>query len=185
MKRLALALGLAVMAALPLQAQAPPTSPALPDLQSVLQRIHSDHVDAFVVSEGFGKSRLTPMMRLRWNPYPIDDGELRVRDVQLLGIAKHAPPVVYTSIFQGFEHGENGPELAGFHTREINADETRALLALARGEKVVSSPEPGGVRLFGPIRARSECLGCHRNKQAGDLLGVFSYRLEPTRLQQQ
>ena len=123
MKRLALALGLAVMAALPLQAQAPPPSPLPPDLRSVLQRIHTDYVDAFVVSEGFGKSRLTPMMRLLWNPYSIDDGELRVRDVQLVGIAKHDPPVVYTSAFQGFEHGENGPELAGLQTRAVNAEE--------------------------------------------------------------
>lgn len=84
MKRLALGLGLAVIAALPLQAQAPPSSLPPPDLRSVLQRIHADYVDAFVVSEGFGKSRLTPMMRLLWRPYPIDHGELRVRDVQLV-----------------------------------------------------------------------------------------------------
>ena len=185
MKRLALGLGLAVIAALPLQAQAPPSSLPPPDLRSVLQRIHADYVDAFVVSEGFGKSRLTPMMRLLWRPYPIDHGELRVRDVQLVGIAKHDPPVVYTSVFQGFEHGENGPELAELHTRGVNAEEARALLVLARGEKIVFSTEPGGLRLFGPIHARSECLDCHRNKQAGDLLGAFSYRLEPARLQKQ
>ena len=185
MKRLALGLGLAAMAAIPLQAQAPPPSPSLPDLQSVLERIHGDYVEAFVISEGFGKSRLTPMMRLLWNPYPIGDGGLRVREVQLLGIAKHDPPVVYASVFQGFEHGENGPELAGLRTREINADESRVLFALAQGEKVVSSPESGGLRMFGPIRARSECLDCHRTKQAGDLLGAVSYRIEPTRLRQQ
>ena len=45
--------------------------------------------------------------------------------------------------------------------------------------------EPGGLRLFGPTHARSECLDCHRNKQVGDLLGAFSYRLEPARLQKQ
>jgi mono/diheme cytochrome c family protein len=87
--------------------------------------------------------------------------------------------VVYISVFQGFEHGQNGPELGGRHARQIDAGEARALLALAAGEQIVSTPESGGLRVIGPIRARSQCLGCHRDKQVGDLLGALSYRLEP------
>ncbi|MGH8026737.1 MAG: hypothetical protein ACREO0_08415 [Pseudoxanthomonas sp.] len=170
---------MAVIATLPLQAQAPPPSPASVDLRSVLQRMHADYVEAFVVSEGFGKSRLTPMMRLRWNRDPIGDSKLRVRDVQLIGIARHDSPVVYISAFQGFEHGEHGPELVDRRPRAINAEETRALLALSEGEKIVSTPEAGGLRVIGPIRARSECLDCHRDKQVGELLGALSYQLEP------
>lgn len=183
MKSLALGLGLTAIAALPLLAQAPP-SPAPANMGSTLQRMHADYVEAFVVSEGFGKSRLTPMMRLRWNYDPVGDSKLRIGDVQLIGVAKHDPPVVYSSVFQGFEHGENGPELVDKYARETNEGEMQALLVLARGEEIVSSPEGGGLRVIGPIRARTQCLGCHRDKHAGELLGALSYRLEPVRLEE-
>jgi hypothetical protein len=183
MKRLALGLGLTAIAALPLLAQAPPPSNAPADLRSTLQHMHADYVEAFVVSEGFGESRLTPMMRLRWNYDPVGDSGLRIGDVQLIGIARHDPPVVFTSVFQGFEHGQNGPELADRNARRIDAGEAQALLALAGGEQIVSTPEGGGLRVIGPIRARSQCLGCHRDKRAGEMLGALSYRLEPVRLE--
>ena len=182
MKKLALWLGLTAVVAPPLLAQAP-SSAMSAGMRSTLQRMHADYVEAFEVSEGFGESRLTPMMRLRWNYDPLGASKLRIGDVQLIGIARHDPPVVYSSIFQGFEHGENGPELGGRHARQTDAGEARALLALAAGEQIVSTPESGGLRVIGPIRARSQCLGCHRDKQAGDLLGALSYRLEPVGLE--
>ncbi|KAF1712926.1 hypothetical protein [Pseudoxanthomonas sacheonensis] len=181
MKRLAMGLGLTALVALPLSAQAP--SPAPVDLRSALQHMHADYVEAFVVSEGFGESRLTPMMRLRWSYDPVGDSKLRIGDVQLIGIARHDPPVVYSSVFKGFEHGENGPELVDKSARETNAGEAQALLALASGEEIVFTPESGGLRVIGPIRARSQCLDCHRGKQAGELLGALSYRLEPAQLE--
>ncbi len=182
MKRLALGLGLTALAALPLLAQSPSSAPA--NLRSTLQRMHADYVEAFVISEGFGESRLTPMMRLRWNYDPVGDSKLRIGDVQLIGIARHDPPVVYSSVFQGFEHGENGPELVDKYARETSAGEAQALLTLTRGEEIVFTPESGGLRVIGPIRARSQCLGCHRDKQEGELLGALSYRLEPVRLEE-
>jgi hypothetical protein len=178
MKKLALGLALTATVALPLLAQAP-SSAMSAEMRSTLQRMHADYVEAFVVSEGFGESRLTPMMRLRWNYDPVGDSQLRIGDVQLIGIARHDPPVVYSSGLQGFGHGENGPELVDRYARETNPGERQALLALARGEQIVSSSESGGLRVIGPIRARSQCLGCHRDKQVGDLLGALSYRLEP------
>jgi hypothetical protein len=33
--------------------------------------------------------------------------------------------------------------------------------------------------VVGPIRAGDECLGCHKNKRAGDMLGAFVYSLQP------
>jgi hypothetical protein len=166
----------AIMSA-PLLAKAP-MAPEKADLQSLLRGVHEDYVDAFVASEGFGKTRLTPMMRLLGRQDPVGDTGLTVRDVQLIGIAKHDPPVVYESAFQGFQHGEDGPQFFDSRARAVDAEEIHALLALSQGQELVTRPEAGGLRMIGPIRARSECLQCHRGKQVGDLLGAFSYRLE-------
>jgi len=36
-----------------------------------------------------------------------------------------------------------------------------------------------GLRATGSIRARKECLACHKGKRTGDLLGAFVYTLRP------
>lgn len=60
-----------------------------------LQAMHADYVRAFVQSDGFGMRRVTPMMLLvQGGSVTLDGQRLRVEDVQLIGTAKHDPPVV-------------------------------------------------------------------------------------------
>lgn len=62
--------------------------------------------------------------------------------------------------------------------RSLDSFEREALTRLQAGESVVVESAPGEIRMLGAIRAKRDCLNCHRNTQ-GDLLGAFTYRLIP------
>lgn len=146
-----------------------------------LQGMHVDYVKAFVQSEGFGFARVTPMMRLvQGGSLMLDSQRLRVEDVQLIGIAKHDPPVVYAGGLLKFQHGdEDQAFLSGDAERPVNEQELRILASLQEGEEVVGQARAGGIAAVGAIRATDACLQCHQSKQVGDLLGAFVYRLVP------
>jgi hypothetical protein len=145
-----------------------------------LLRMHDDFVLAFVQSEGFGKMRITPMMRVMQSYRTSGDPSLWITDVQLIGIARHHPPKVFSSAFQGFQHVEDGaPALPGRTGRPMTAQEAEAVRALESGQRLVVRKEETGLRVTGPIRAADECLGCHKDKRAGDMLGAFVYTLRP------
>jgi len=166
-----------VPVAITLAAKSPvPTAPSW----TSVERMHADYVRAFVESEGFGKARITPMMRLMHGGILVLDGKaMRVGDVQLIGIAKHDPPVVYASGFMAFQHGDADQRfLPMTATRRIDAQERLILGSLQKDREAVILADASGPRAFGAIRADSACLECHRSKHAGDLLGAFVYRLE-------
>ena len=146
-----------------------------------VERMHADYVKAFVESEGFGRARVTPMMRLMHSSSLALDGEpLRVDEVQLIGIAKHDPPVVYASGFMAFQHADADQDfLPATASRHIDSQERLVLRSLESGQEVVIHADASGLKAFGAIRAASACLGCHRSKHEGDLLGAFVYRLKP------
>lgn len=166
-------LGSGANAAEPLDSRAP--------AWTSLDGMHADYVKAFVQSEGFGIARITPMMRLvQGGSLILDSQRLRVEDVQLIGIAKHDPPVVYPGGFLKFQHGdEDQTFLSRDAQRPVDEQELRILASLQKGEEVVSQARAGGIAAVGAIRATDACLQCHRSKQAGDLLGAFVYRLVP------
>ena len=148
--------------------------------QDELLRMHDDFVLAFVQSEGFGRMRVTPMMRTMSEYRTQGQTPLWVADLQLIGIARHDPPMVFSSAFQGFQHSEEGmaptPRRAG---RPLTEAERADVRALERGQRLVVQPLDDALRVTGPVRAASECLGCHKDKRAGDLLGAFVYTLRP------
>lgn len=148
--------------------------------QDELLRMHDDFVLAFVDSEGFGRMRVTPMMRVMHGYRTRGETPLWVADLQLIGIARHDPPVVFSSAFQGFQHTEEGMTLAPRREgRPLTEAERADLRALEDGQKLVIQPQGEVLRVTGPVRAASECLGCHKDKRAGDLLGAFVYTLRP------
>ena len=159
---------------------AKPPAPTPPEWTSV-ERMHAGYVQAFVESEGFGMARVTPMMALMHKGVLTLDGQaLRVGEVQLIGIAKHDPPVVYASAFMAFQHGEAGQDFLPVHMpRHVDEREESILRDLHKGTEVMMQTDAPELRAFGAIRASAECLACHRNKREGDLLGAFVYRLEP------
>lgn len=66
----------------------------------------------------------------------LDGQRLRVEDVQLIGIGKHDPPVVYHGGFLKFQHGDAEQEfLARNATRVVDEQEQRIPARLQRGEK--------------------------------------------------
>jgi len=148
--------------------------------QDELLRMHDDFVLAFVQSEGFGRMRVTPMMRTMHDYRTRGETPLWVQDLQLIGIARHDPPVVFSSAFQGFQHADEdatpAPRREGRPLTEAERAEVRAL---EDGQTLVVQPQGDALRVTGPIRAAGECLGCHKDKRAGDLLGAFVYTLRP------
>ena len=152
---------------------------------AALLRMHDDFVSAFVESDGFGYARVTPMMRLLHGYRTSGDTPLHVADVALVGIAKHDPPVVFASPFQGFLHAPDMPSGRGVvvrprpEGRPLTQAERDAVRALEDGAPLRVHADGDGLRATGPIRARSECLGCHKGKRTGDLLGAFVYTLAP------
>lgn len=148
--------------------------------QDELLRMHDDFVLAFVRSEGFGKMRITPMMRAMQDYRTRGDTPLWVQDLELIGIARHDPPVVFSSAFQGFQHSEDGMAPAARPGgRPLNHGERADVRALEDGQRLVVRPIGDALRVVGPIGAGDECLGCHKDKRAGDLLGAFAYTLRP------
>jgi hypothetical protein len=144
-----------------------------------LLRMHDDFVLAFVDSEGFGIRRLpamAPMLRK-----PVDGTPWFVADLELIGVAKHDPPRAFGGGFSMdvFHKPASQMPLQRGPGRAITREERRALRALDAGERLVVVPEDAGVRVTGAIRAGDECLGCHKRKRAGDLLGAFVYHLQP------
>lgn len=148
--------------------------------QDELLRMHDEFVLAFVDSEGFGRARVTPVMRVKNNYRTRGETPLWVQDLQLIGIAKHDPPVVFFSVIQGFEHTDEGMAIPSTgEGRPLTEAERADVQALEDGQKLVVQPQGEALRVTGPIRAASECLGCHKDKRAGDLLGAFVYTLRP------
>jgi hypothetical protein len=157
------------------------TTGSVPDDDAALGRMHEDFVDAFVNSQGFGKARVTPMM-VRMRQYQFegigDDGRC-VLDVELVGIARHDPPVVYPASFMGFQHhdGDTAVRIPAMPARLLSAGEREAVAALQAGRHIVLHTTPGGERAMGAIRARRDCLSCHTDHREGDVLGALSYGL--------
>jgi len=86
---------------------------------------------------------------------------------------KHDPPAVYVTT--------NLPrmrELANAVTRPLDDFESRGLNRILAGNDLEVEANEKQLRVLGPIRAFTQCLTCH-DVERGDLLGAFSYRMEP------
>jgi hypothetical protein len=164
-------------------AEAPDASSDAPP--AGLLRMHDDFVSAFVESDGFGYARVTPMMRVMHRYRTQGQPSLWVANVELIGIARHDPPVVFASPFQGFLHAPDMPSGSEIAVRPrpegrpLTQAEREAVQALEDGVPLLVHADGDGLRATGPIRARGECLACHKGKREGDLLGAFVYTLRP------
>ena len=157
------------------------SSDASPPVWTSMERMHADYVRAFVESDGFGRARITPMMMLMHNGrLTLDNKPLHVSEVQLIGIAKHDPPVVYASGFMAFQHADTDERFLPMPaSRSVDGQERLILRVLEKEQEVVTRTDASGLKAYGAIRATTPCLECHRSKRTGDLLGAFVYRLQP------
>lgn len=170
---------LALVASVALAAGGRSARPARSDPPPALLTMHDTYVLAFVDSRGFGPARLPAMARLLHEP--VADTPWFVAGLELIGVARHHPPRAFgggLSMDVFHRPADNAPRERGAG-RAITAEERRALRDLDAGQRLVVVPEGAGLRVTGAIRAGDECLGCHKRKRAGDMLGAFVYRLQP------
>ena len=143
-----------------------------------LLRMHDDYVLAFIDSEGFGQTRLPAMSRVMHRP--VGDSRWFVANLELIGVAKHNPPRVFSdemSIFH--QRNKERPPAPRTTGRGMTAWEKQALRDLDSGQRLIVEKQGDGLRVAGAIRAGGECLGCHKKKRAGDMLGAIVYSLWP------
>lgn len=166
-----------------------------------IEFMHMEAVSWFVGRPGFGMSRVKPVNEVYFGTLPLLDRKVNfmeetfaVKEMQLIGIAKHDPPVAFlledstaSSPHRpaGKDRGVPMSNMQDYKTRSLTEDEKRAIETLkadATQEVVVTgrvlSLGPAPIVAVGPIRAGRSCLDCHDAKE-GELLGAFSYTLEP------
>jgi hypothetical protein len=97
----------------------------------------------------------------------------RVRRVELVGLLAHPEPVVYVT-----EQLPAMVDVRSAPTRSLDGFEAAGLAAVQRGEDVHAARLGDEVRFVGAVRSARQCVGCHGGER-GDLLGAFSYTLEP------
>lgn len=144
-----------------------------------LLKMHDAFVLAFVDSRGFGMTRMPAMAPMLHKP--VAGTPWFVANLELVGVAKHDPPRVFGGpmAMDIFHRPDERFPLSRDDGRAMVAEEANALHDLDAGERLIVVPEGVGLRVTGAIRAGDECLGCHKNKRAGDMLGAFVYHLQP------
>lgn len=135
--------------------------------------MHTYFNERFLESPGNGVGRMIadPMrvhdsMRLRIT----SNDAYKLEAVELVGIVMHDNPV-------GFRRAVHSGSSAFLAPRPLTAFEKRALVELTAGETVAVDADKGGRNVVGALRAKRECLQCHKSYKDGDLLGALSYRL--------
>ena len=93
--------------------------------------------------------------------------------LELVSLLKFDQPRVYVS-----DSLPNMEELDEVETRPLSEFEANSLPRLFHETNVVIEEEDSEIRMLGALRADSRCLNCHAVKR-GQLLGAFSYRLQP------
>ncbi len=146
------------------------------DQRADFGRMHADGLFDFVNPEGWGYFRsrreVAGFLPHAFSRVP-EVSAWKVERVELVGLLKHADPVVYQS--------ERLPAMADVKdapTRSLDAFETAGLEAIQRGEDGFAGRRGDEVRFVGAVRSANACVGCHGGER-GDLLGAFSYRLRP------
>jgi hypothetical protein len=143
-----------------------------------LLRMHDDFVLAFIDSEGFGQRRLPAMSGVLHRP--VEGSRWYVSHLELIGVAKHNPPRVFSNEMSIFhQRSKETPPPPRAMSRAVTAREKQALRDLDAGQRLIVERQGKGLRVVGAIRAGNECLGCHKDKRAGDMLGAFVYSLWP------
>ena len=160
--------------------------------------MHEQYVEAFVESEGFGPSRIprpkiSKMVR-RPRSVVVGNKPLSVKSFELIGIAKHEPPVVHRNHVHAMDpvpkpqpaasqaNPSGSPQNAVPQvpaTRKLTGFEESALAMFRKGGDLGQGMDGSDRIVIGPIRATQQCVKCHEGTKSGDLMGAFTYRLAP------
>ncbi len=130
-------------------------------------RLHDLTVSLFETESGFGFWR----MKTDKNERGVRVSSRVVDRVELVSLLTAYQPSVYVLDEMAT------PALARqARRRPLDEFERLGLDAVRRGEELVWTRE-ASMRMFGAIRARTDCLDCHAYAKVGDLLGAFTYYL--------
>ncbi len=149
-----------------------------------LLRMHDDAVLEFIASEGFGQRRLPAMLKVLHRQ--VGGTDVMIFKLELIGVAKHRLSKVFSADMSIFHRpNKTQPPEPRVDGRAMTRWERHALRDLDNGqrlivEKIVEKQADRGLRVVAAIRAGGECLGCHKDKRAGDMLGAFVYALVPS-----
>jgi hypothetical protein len=156
-------------------AQSSGVSPLTTPLWESCEELHDTYVRRFEASPGFGVSRMIrPMMLERSGTLDLGRERYSIQSLELVGVINRERMIAYVPVAH-----DNGLDSRDFKNRDLTPFETEAVAAFRSGRDIAGAAEPASKALLcaGALRAKPSCLACHKNKQAGDLLGAFSYRL--------
>jgi hypothetical protein len=147
------------------------------DGQSPLGGLLVESVFDFVNSRGFGyikdRRHVAGFETHRFSRTPELASRWKVRNLELVSLILHDPPEVYVS--------DHLPQMDAMHdtpTRPPDRFELFGLDTLKQGEDLFIAEDGAGLRMMGAIRGVKPCIACHGGRR-GDLLGAFSYSLQP------
>lgn len=136
--------------------------------------LHFEGVLDFVNREGWGYARgrreVAGFLPHAFCRVPVAKA-WRVESVHLVGLLKHAEPVVYlTDRLPAMADAVTAP------TRPVDAFEAAGLKEIRAGDDGYAGRRGDEVRFLGAVRSAAACVNCHGGER-GDLLGAFAYRL--------
>lgn len=137
------------------------------DLYHGPRRTHHLALSDFEASSGFGFVRMLFYYNRRGNivASPVIDR------VELVSLLTDDEPSVYVL-------DEMATPALARQARRRELDEFERLgLDAVRGDEDLVWAREAPTRMFGAIRAKSNCLECHANAKVSDLLGAFTYYL--------
>ncbi len=130
-------------------------------------RVHDLAVSDFETASGFGFVR----MLFEKNARGVWVASRAIDRVELVSLLTDSEPSVYV-----LDEMATPPLARQAIRRPLDEFERLGLDSMRRGEHLVWTRE-APTRMFGAIRARTQCLECHTNAEKGDLLGAFTYYL--------
>jgi hypothetical protein len=131
-------------------------------------RVHYETLGLFETRSGFGFWR----MLIYKNDRGIEVASPAIDRVELVSLLTDDQPSVYV-----LDEMATPPLARQAKRRPLDEFERLGLDAVRRGEELVWARE-SPTRMFGAIRAKSDCLHCHAHAQEGALLGAFTYYLK-------
>jgi hypothetical protein len=148
-----------------------------PTPEEDLYKIHWAGVEDFVNAAGFGyvkdRQHVAGFQAHQFHELPGPAGRWHVRTLDLVGLLVSDEPRAYVSADL-----PRMDELRAAPTRPLDTFEAAALEKLRRGEDLVVEGAPTKLRMLGSVRSAKQCVQCHGGNR-GDLLGAFSYALQP------
>lgn len=166
--------------------KAPPVKIAAPKAFASAEAMHTVFVNRFLVTPGFGLSRV--MVPHFYRPTPnleVDGKPFLVHAPELIGLEEPSKPVAYSPNVDLISKADvtNRTARALMRKRALTAFETNAVKTLQAGRDLVidqpAARRPGEpVLILGALRATRDCMQCHECAE-NTLLGAFSYTLVP------